>query len=448
MPKMSQDASRLQRLRQYSSKFASGSFDYEDFGTHHHDYVLQQLRILRWNTTMPTDSSFSNLYSQDCRSDLALSIFTPGSAQAGIQSSYCLIHIGTAGEPGLFITKWAIDDAQDLLVIAEYVLWELAVRHGDRPDLSFCVEACNWRTGEVISQIEVGAQLVDVVPLEYPYCLVVPRAPEACPHLSIYSFSESPSDIPIRTLQLPEQNTGERLVWHETSEGHFRADMSLSMVALTFCIMGPGPSPEYEYEAHLLIPRATLLSQARLGAAASRQADGSLSLSEPRPSVPWADWGPRGCLWLRLRPPQHTARRIVLIPFSSWMPLVVLDDRDFKSASVFVFDINPFFPRRPQQQALGAPQDDSNSKSDCESEERKMVGVIEDIEAVLPGVIDWDCSSIPYLAYRFKIELPDVPMEWEFGDAQVIRAVVMAMTGFTVKFVGVEHEKAVQTWTV
>ncbi|KAM5541131.1 hypothetical protein V8D89_005060 [Ganoderma adspersum] len=263
MPKMSQDASRLQRLRQYSSKFASGSFDYEDFGTHHHDYVLQQLRILRWNTTMPADSSFSNLYSQDCRSDLALSIFTPGSAQAGIQSSHCLIHIGTAGEPGLVITKWAIDDAQDLLVIAEvadiaiperlrrrrdeYVVWELAVRHGDRPDLSFCVEVCNWRTGEVIS-------------------------------------------------------------------------------------------------------------------------------------------------------------------------------------------------------ALGAPQDDSNSKSDCESEERKMVGVIEDIEAVLPGVIDRDCSSIPYLAYRFKIELPDAPLKWELGDAQVIRAVVMAMTGFT--FVGVEHEKAVQTWTV
>ncbi len=98
---------RLQCLRQYSSKFESGTFDHKDLGAYP-DYVLR-MRNLSWNTVV--ESSSSDLYSQNGRSDLSLSVFTPGSTQAGIQSSHCLLPIGAAGQPGLVVTKWAIDSA-------------------------------------------------------------------------------------------------------------------------------------------------------------------------------------------------------------------------------------------------------------------------------------------------------------------------------------------------
>ena len=55
---------------------------------------------------------------------------------------------------------------------------------------------------------------------------------------------------------------------------------------------------------------------------------------------------------------------------------------------------------------------------------------MEDIEAILPGVVDPDCSSIPYVAYR--IQLPSAPLEWHLWwyDMDVL---AMGMTGFTVK---------------
>ena len=108
---------RLQRLRQYSSNFDSGAFDHEDLAAHQ-DYVLR-MRDLKWNVGVPAESSFSDLYSQGGRTNLSLSVYTPGTAQAGIQSSRCIIPLGAAGGSGLLITKWALDGAQDLLVIAE-----------------------------------------------------------------------------------------------------------------------------------------------------------------------------------------------------------------------------------------------------------------------------------------------------------------------------------------
>ena len=57
------------------------------------------------------------------------------------------------------------------------------------------------------------------------------------------------------------------------------------------------------------------------------------------------------------------------------------------------------------------------------------MGIIENVEEVLPGVVDPECSRIPFVAYRFKI--PDDPGEWQFGHT--VRSVVMSMTGFTVK---------------
>ena len=111
---------RLHHLREYASRFRDGRFDHEDLAAHP-QYVLQMrdgISSSRWNTRSPDESSLSNLHGRDGRSDLFLSIFTPGSAQAGIPSSRCVLPIGTAGEPGLIIARRAIDGAQDLLVVA------------------------------------------------------------------------------------------------------------------------------------------------------------------------------------------------------------------------------------------------------------------------------------------------------------------------------------------
>ncbi|PIL34938.1 hypothetical protein GSI_02725 [Ganoderma sinense ZZ0214-1] len=510
---------RLQRLRQCSSNFANGAFDHEDLGAHP-DYLIH-LRNRRWNTTIHDDRSSSSLHSQNGKSDLSLCVITPGSAQAGIESSLSLLPTGTASRQGFIITKWAIDGIQDLLVMAERVdtmlpqqlppgsdevhihFYSLSGSKADRPTphpaaklpsvrvsapgpdsrvhnnapliltiveihisgqkvISEVVEirggnieavsvsVCSWRTGEAISQIDVGLQLVHVVPLgpDCPYFLVVPRAPAAGFHLTIYNFSPSstPGGPILCTLQLPPLNPGERIAWHDihsgdrplhTSEGHFHADLSLSLIALTLGIMSADAEHEHEHEhqAHLLIPRTTLLTHARAADSVSRQsADASPGKLEPR-RVPWAEWGPRGCLRLRQRPPAGlAARRVMLIPFGARMPLVVFDSDerglDASSVWVYVFDLNPFLPRRRR-----VPEGTSGTGPGT-------TGIIEDIEAVLPGVVDPACSSIRYRAYRFRVGLPAVPI----GNS--VRSVVMGMTGFTMKLSGVSYEEAVQTWSV
>ncbi|KAM5539530.1 hypothetical protein V8D89_006802 [Ganoderma adspersum] len=512
---------RLQRLRQYSSNFYGGVFDHEDLAAYP-DYVLR-IRNLGWNVAIPAESSFSDLYSRGGRSNFSLSVYTPRSAQAGIQSSRCILPIGAAGGSGLLITKWAIDGAQDLLVMGEianigmpeqlqrrldevhfhfyslsgskatrptphpaarlpsvnvlapaeihnniqpmanvvalyiagqYVIWELVVRRGEIQ--SVFVDVCNWRTGDVISRIDVGMRLVHVVPLGHPYLLVIPKTFEDYPHLNIYSIptSDTPNHI-ICTLRLPSENLepDERVVWHEvyggdrpyTSGGHFRADLSLAMVVLTFYIRGP----QRDHETHYLVPRATFLAQIR--AAELRQTDTdtdsgkAAAQSGSIESVPWADWGPQGCLRLRLG--YARLRRAALIPFCSRMPLVVFDDGpESGSASVFVFDISPLAARRARQGLAARRRNDAvspelvpGSGTDPES-----AGIVENIEEVLPGVVDPDCSRIPFVAYRFK--LPDDPGEWQFGHT--ICSVVMSMTGFMVKFAAAEYERTVQTWTV
>ena len=280
--------------------------------------------------------------------------------------------------------------------------------------------------------------MVHVVPLDHPYLLVIPKTFEGYPHLNIYSFlsSDNPSHI-VCTLRLPSENLEpeERITWHEvysgdrpyTSQGHFAADMSLSMVALTFYIRGP----QGDHETHYLIPRATFLAQIHAAARESlgqSQTDSGNSpvkaQSEPV-SVPWADWGPQGCLRLRLS--YALSRRAILIPFGSRMPLVVFDGPESRSASVFVFDIGPLAARR-RRQVLAAPQDDCESMPEL-TEPGSTMGIIENVEEVLPGVVDPECSRIPFVAYRFKI--PDDPGEWQFGHT--VRSVVMSMTGFTVK---------------
>ena len=282
--------------------------------------------------------------------------------------------------------------------------------------------------------MDVGTPLVHVVPLHHPYLLLVPKAFEGYPHLDIYDFS--PSEISNRlicTLHLPSESIDpdERVVWHEihtgdrpyTFQGHFHADLSLSLVALSFYIRGP----QGEHESHYLIPRATFVAQIR-GAVESRQtvADSHGKPEATSVSIPWSDWGPQGCLRLRLSSGVSRSHRALLIPFGARMPLVVFDGSDSKSASVFIFDVGSLSARH-RRQVLAAHRDGSSLELNPGSESTS--GIVANIEDVLPGVVDPDCSSIPYVAYRF--ELPYDPAEWQFGH--MVRSVVMSMTGFAVK---------------
>ncbi|PIL28690.1 hypothetical protein GSI_08734 [Ganoderma sinense ZZ0214-1] len=487
---------RLQRLREYSSRFCSGIFDYEDISAYP-DFALR----LHGRTVPLHHRPLSDLYTHTGRSDHIRSAFIPGSTQAGIQSSRCMLPVGTAAERGLVVTRRAADRTQDLLVMAEvasiamprqghrpdeiqirfyslrgcgskpimpaphpaatlpvvlvsagmaeiqpvaqivelhiagqHVIWEVAVMRGDQR--SVFVEVYDWKAGEVISRIDIGTALANVVPLDYPYFLVLPRELEGDPHLSIYSCSPTPGH-PICALRLRDEDLqdDERIDWHtihtgdrpQPSEGHFHADFSQSTVVLQFFITGRAG----ERETHYLIPRATLL--AHILDAESR-ADGD------RPkvrSVPWADWGPRGCLRLCLRCP-HAVERALMLPFGSRLPLLVVNESDFRSAAVYVFDVNPLIARH-QRRVLATRQHDSSR-----SEESGRMGIIEDIEAVLPGVVDPHCARIPYVAYRFP--LPRGPVGWRLGH--MVSAVIMSMTGFTVKMAGVVFEKSEQTWTI
>ena len=109
---------RLQRLREYSSRFRAGNFNYEDLAAHPH--YVHQIHSLPQYTKRIADTFFSKLYSENDRCGVALSVFTPGSVQAGVRSSRSLLHIGTPGTEGLpVIVQWAIDEVQDLLVMAD-----------------------------------------------------------------------------------------------------------------------------------------------------------------------------------------------------------------------------------------------------------------------------------------------------------------------------------------
>ena len=119
---------RLQRLREYSSRFRNGSFDHEDVSAHPRH--VQQMRSGRWNSASFDERSLSSLHGVDIRiswpthdqdgpHDMFLSVFTPGSAQAGIQSTRDLLRSSTTDEHAAIMTKWAIDGAQDLLVMTE-----------------------------------------------------------------------------------------------------------------------------------------------------------------------------------------------------------------------------------------------------------------------------------------------------------------------------------------
>ena len=99
---------------------------------------------------------------------------------------------------------------------------------------------------------------------------------------------------------------------------------------------------------------------------------------------------------------------------------------------MFVFDVDPLSAhrrsRRRQRLAAHHPEG-GDSNSNAGDSQPGSTAIIDDIEAVLPGVVDPECARIPYVAYRFK--LPYDPAEWQVGH--MIQSMVMNMTGFTVK---------------
>ncbi|KAM5541121.1 hypothetical protein V8D89_005050 [Ganoderma adspersum] len=488
---------RLRRLRQYSSNFRNGVFDRgEDHTEYPSDHMLEthNLRVISRRTSYH-DSSFPAFHLEfDQPAGRFLSVFTHGSAQAGIRPRRWLIPLGSH-----LGRKWTVDDAQDLLVMAEvamppsgdwewfievkflsldgskttmtahpaasrpsirvrpvrtselvgetvvqlaisgqYAIWEFSNPQDDG-DANYLVEVCHWKTGQVISRIDVGAWPAHVIPLDHPYLLVLPNV-KPYPEFSIYTFATSAPNSLVCTLQLPELHPAQHISWHDIctsrrpppSAGHFRADPAHWMIAFAL-YTGLG---RHRLTSHLLIPRATLAAQIRAAEARQRERDAGGGVSES--SVPWQDWGPRGCLRLRLlRTPFSGILR--LVPFGSRMPFVVFELPTVESRSVYVFDLNPLAARHARQ-SLSSP---SPSRGDGSGPAGAGAGagageIVEDVEAALPGVVDPECSAIPYVVYRF--DLPD-----RLG----IRSVVMNMTGFMVVLSDdPEAEKASQTWTV
>ena len=281
-------------------------------------------------------------------------------------------------------------------------------------------------------------------------------------------------------MEWPEPQTGDRV---EETTGHFRADLSRSIVTLTLYVYKVHGDDEDEYATHLLIPHTTLAAQIRATESrlTTRDPDRDNSRSEaiteqphstPMPllSVPWADWGPRGCLRLRLRHP-HFQRRLYQIPFGSRMPMVVFDEHapghaHESTASLYIFDVNPLVARSVRA-APSCDSDESDSNPPSRSATaasaaddqnvplgRAMApGVVRDIEEVLPGVVDPECTAaVPYVAYRFPLPRSIRSSSSSTGGggggggagaslASRIRQVTMSMAGFTVE-VSIQRDTA------
>ena len=260
-----------------------------------------------------------------------------------------------------------------------------------------------------------------IIPLDDPYLLVLPDV-KPYPDFRIYTFAASAPRRHICTLQLPNPDPAQRILWHHIctsrrpppSEGHFRADPAHWMI--TFALHSDLGGQRLT--SYLLIPRATLAAQIR----AAEVRDIASELSVP---VPWQDWGPRGCLRLRQRrPPFRGILR--LVPFSLRMPFVAFEpsNSNFQSVSVYVFDLNPRAARPRDEHTLLAsvfsPQRGGPDFRPGTTTTTKAA-VVEDVEVALPGAVDPACSAIPYIVYRFALP-----------DALRIRSVAMCMTGFMV----------------
>ncbi|PIL34931.1 hypothetical protein GSI_02718 [Ganoderma sinense ZZ0214-1] len=380
-------------------------------------------------------------------------------------------------------------------IIGPYVMVGIVAETGAKQWFHF-VDVYNWKSGEMVSRTNIGNVHASVIPLDERYLLVFPSMgmPEPQPNLRIYTFVPSPSpSCPfsraragrhVCTLELPPAPPGEHAVWSqaksgdrasEESTGHFRTDAARSVIALYIQYQGVDsergneeeedggegdedkdededrPTGTYTYATHLLIPHATLAAQIQAAESAStsrhRQMGGGAgsdgtdtdTADELAFTVPWADWGPRGSLRLYRRGALYDGQHIVVpAPFSSRLPFVVpASDSESQNdsehahgesatgaGSVYVFDVNPFVARS----ALRSPRDRG-----------AMTAVVdaEDIEKVLPDVVDPECSAIPFVVYRFPLPYPDAPNTDAAPGPPLappeIRAVTMSMAGFTVQ---------------
>ena len=138
--------------------------------------------------------------------------------------------------------------------------------------------------------------------------------------------------------------------------------------------------------------------------------------------------------------------------FGSRMPMVVFDGPE-ESATVYVFDVNPLVARsvlaaRRRVTANGDNNGPGNKEGQLEEDGEEtsdsqsalaavpravtVTGVVdrEDIEKVLPGVVDPECGAIPYVLYHFPLPY-SFHEEWEVPTE--IWKVMMSMAGFTVE---------------
>ncbi|PIL34947.1 hypothetical protein GSI_02734 [Ganoderma sinense ZZ0214-1] len=485
---------RLQRLRRYSSNFRNGIFDHEDI-TAHPDYA-QEFRSLHWNSRTIAEGVTSVGYYMD-NHRCFISVLMDGSSQAGIPSRRLIIRIPS--DQTRSTTGWIIDRSQDLFLTVEcvgigtnqrffeihfrswsssqmdhpaatlpciqvfpppgafnsleerihvyspiavgcHVIWKLLASVG--PVWNHSIHVCNWKSGQIIVGIDLGATDQTFVELDDAFILVLPRHSDSGsePHLRVYSLSPSASSHPLCFLQLPPLilSPGDRVVARcvgtsrqpPIPEGHFQADPSMSMIVISHSIESEATRPSPCRISKLLIPCTALLNQIRL------VVDSDPASLGPPVLVPWQDWGPSASL--RLLVPVHPhpddfGNSIAMVPYGSRLPIVAFDDPvGHARASVYVIDINPLTARHARL-ALAA-QSESGARTTA-------TAIVEDVEAALPGVVDPEIKGIPFVVYRF--ELPPLRPNWP-----MIRAVRMSMTGFTVTYGNDGPELNDESWTV
>ena len=272
--------------------------------------------------------------------------------------------------------------------------------------------------------------------------------------IQVYSTSPSMPPGPVCILQLPtywQNPAGERfLSWNlqlhtgddaTTPGGHFRADPSSSMVVLSVVFAGTTTEGDYTSPYYLLIPHATLSAQIRASEERCVPRDHDDDSHNPKPwsqrdrddaprkrfIAPWSEWVPQGCLHLR---GQRTRGYIQATPFGSRMPLIVFEGpgADISRTSVYVFDVNPLVARHARQVLATRQHAHGEHGLDLVP---MGAAIVEDVEAVLPGVVDPECSTIPHVVYRFP--LPFSPSEDWQRSRSPIQSVEMNMMGFTVK---------------
>ncbi|PIL34944.1 hypothetical protein GSI_02731 [Ganoderma sinense ZZ0214-1] len=146
-------------------------------------------------------------------------------------------------------------------------------------------------------------------------------------------------------------------------------------------------------------------------------------MAETVPSVPWADWGPQGCLRLHSQawPEAHEMPDLRLVPFGSRFPLALFDEHDFEYVCEYVFDVSPLVARRERH--LAARQHEyANLKR--EFTDPPLPGIAYDVEEMtqIPGSVDRGCSGMH-------------PPEEGTMERHVIESVVMGIAGFTVEMI-------------